>query len=56
MKRFTVKEIAIWMKTLEENRYRKLYKADTRRVAWFANNKLSEDYDTMPVSMKKKSC
>lgn len=54
MKRFTVKEISKWMKTLEENRYRKIYNADARRVAWFANNKLSEDYDTMPVSMKKK--
>lgn len=42
------------MKTLEENRYRKLVNADARRVAWFVNNSMSEDYDTMPESMRKK--
>ncbi len=42
------------MKTLEENRYRKLVNADARRIAWFANNSMSEDYDTMPESMRKK--
>ena len=42
------------MKTLEENRYRKIVNADARRVAWFVNNSLSEDYDTMPESMRKK--
>ena len=42
------------MKTLEENRYRKLVNADARRIAWFVNNSLSEDYDTMPESMRKK--
>ena len=50
----TVKEIKQWMKTLEENRYRKIVNADARRVAWFVNNSLSEDYDTMPESMRKK--
>ena len=42
------------MKTLEENRYKKTYNSDARRVSWLVNNNLSEDYDTMPVSMKKK--
>lgn len=52
--RITVKEIKRWMKTLEENRYRRLVNADARRVAWFVNNQMSEDYDTMPKSMRKK--
>ena len=42
------------LKTLEENRYRKLVIADCRRIAWFVNNELSEDYDSMPESMRKK--
>ena len=42
------------MKTLEENRYRKLVQADARRVAWFVNNNMSEAYDEMPDSMRKK--
>ena len=42
------------MKTLEENRYKKTYNSDARRVAWFVNNNLSEDYETMPISMRKK--
>ena len=54
MNRVTIKEIRRWMKTLEENRYRKIVNADARRVAWFVNNSLSEDYDTMPESMRKK--
>ena len=54
MKRTTVKEIKTWMKTLEENRYRKLVNVDARRIAWFVNNSMSEDYNTMPESMRKK--
>ena len=54
MKRTTVKEIKTWMKTLEENRYRRLVQADARRVAWFVNNNMSEDYDSIPDSMRKK--
>ena len=54
MKKVTIKEIKIFLKTLEENRYRKLVHADARRIAWFVNNSLSEDYDTMPESMRKK--
>ena len=54
MKRITIKEIKIWMKTLEENRYRKLVHADARRIAWFVNNSMSENYDDMPESMRKK--
>ena len=53
-KKCTVKEIKKWMKTLEENRYKKTYQSDCRRVAWFVNNNLSEDYESMPISMRKK--
>ena len=42
------------MKTLEENRYKKTYNSDARRVSWLVNNNLSEDYETMPISMQKK--
>jgi len=53
-KRTTVKEVKMWMKKLEENRYKKTYNSDCRRVAWLVNNNLSEDYETMPKSMRKK--
>ena len=53
-RRCTVKEVKQWMKGLEENRYKKTYISDCRRVAWLVNNSLSEDYETMPKSMKKK--
>ena len=33
---------------------RKLYNSDCRRVAWLVNNNLSEDYESMPISMRKK--
>jgi len=54
VKKTTVKEVKKWMKTLEENRYKKTYASDARRVSWLVNNNLSEDYEAMPVSMKKK--
>ena len=50
----TVKEVKRWMKTLEENRYKKIVNADARRVAWLINNNLAEDYDMMPKSIRKK--
>ena len=46
----TVKEIKQWFKSLEENRYKKTYNSDARRVSWMVNNSLSEDYDSMPIS------
>ena len=54
MKKTTVKEIKKWMKGLEENRYKKTYNSDARRISWFVNNNLSEDYESMPISMRKK--
>jgi hypothetical protein len=53
-RRITVKEIKTWMKTLEENRYKKIVNADVRRVAWLVNNNLSEEYESMPQSIRKK--
>ena len=53
-RRCTVKEVKKWFKTLEENRYKKTYASDARRVSWLVNNNLSEDYESMPISMKKK--
>jgi len=52
-RRFTVKEVQRWMKTLEENRYKRVYNSDCRRVSWMANN-MNEDVANMPVSMRKK--
>ena len=52
-RRFTVKEVRLWMKTLEENRYKKTYNSDCRRVAWLVNH-IGEDIQTMPKSMAKK--
>ena len=53
-KKITVKEVKQWMKTLEENRYKKMVNADCKRVAWFVNNQMSEDYDSMPKSYRKR--
>ncbi len=52
-RRFTVKEVQKWMKTLEENRYKKVYNSDCRRVAWMVNN-IGENVVNMPKSMRKK--
>jgi hypothetical protein len=41
------------MKTLEENRYKKVYNSDARRVAWMVNNE-GVDLQEMPNSMRKK--
>ena len=54
MKKTTVKEVRQWMKTLEENRYKKTYNSDCRRVSWLVNNHMTEDYESMPISMRKK--
>jgi len=52
--RVTIKEVQKWMKTLEENRYKKIYNADAKRVAWFANNQMTESTETMPKSYRKR--
>jgi hypothetical protein len=52
-RRYTVKEVRMWMKKLEENRYKKVYNSDARRVSWLCNN-MSENLENMPKSMRKK--
>ena len=49
----TVKEVKQWMRTLEENRYKKTYNSDARRVSWMVNH-MGESVENMPVSMRKK--
>ena len=51
-KRCTVKEVAKWLKTLEEFRYRKVRNVDARRVASFVNNGMNEE--ELPISLQKK--
>jgi hypothetical protein len=53
MRRFTVKEVRMWMKKLEENRYKKVYNSDARRVSWMVNH-VGESVENMPKSMRKK--
>ena len=52
-RKYTIKEVRMWMKKLEENRYKKVYNSDARRVAWMVNNE-GRTLDEMPISMKKK--
>jgi hypothetical protein len=52
-RRYTVKEVRTWMKKLEENRYKKVYNSDARRVAWMVNNE-GVELSEMPQSMSKK--
>ena len=53
MKRVTIKEIKKWIKSLEENRYRRIYNIDARRVAYFVNNNTLKETD-LPERMQKK--
>ena len=52
-RRYTVKEVRMWMKKLEENRYKKVYNSDARRVSWLCNH-IGENLENMPKSMRKK--
>ena len=52
-RRCTVKEVRMWMKKLEENRYKKVYNSDARRVSWMVNH-VGESVENMPKSMRKK--
>jgi hypothetical protein len=52
MKRTTVREVARWLKTLEEFRYRKVRGVDARRIASFVNNGVNET--ELPNSLIKK--
>ena len=52
-RKYTIKEVRMWMKKLEENRYKKVYNSDARRVAWMVNNE-GVELSKMPKSMSKK--
>ena len=52
-RKYTIKEVRMWMKKLEENRYKKVYNSDARRVAWMVNNE-GVELSEMPKSMSKK--
>ena len=52
MHKINIKEIKRWMKSLEENRYKRIVEADARRVTWFINNKMNEE--GMPSRISKK--
>jgi len=52
-RKYTIKEVRMWMKKLEENRYKKVYNSDARRVAWMVNNE-GVEISEMPKSMSKK--
>ena len=54
MKKVRIKEIKRWMKTLEENRYKRIVGADAHRVAWFVNNNMNEDGMSNRLSKKWK--
>jgi len=52
MKKITSKQIFEWMKTLEENKWRKTYNVDARRISHFAN--FGEALE-LPKSLQKNS-
>jgi len=52
VKKTTVKEVKLWMKTLEENRYKKTYNSDARRVAYFIN---MGEGNELPSSLRRKT-
>ena len=51
-KKYSLKEIQKWLRGLEENKWRKRYAIDAKRVHHFVN--LGEDID-LPISLKRKS-
>ena len=52
MKKITSNKILEWMKTLEENKWRRTYGVDSRRIAHFVN--FGESIE-LPKSLQKKS-
>tara|TARA_Y100001963_G_C6662976_1_gene391416 strand:- start:31 stop:330 length:300 start_codon:yes stop_codon:yes gene_type:complete len=52
MKKVTTQKIKEWMKTLEENKWRKTYDVDARRITHFVN--YGEGVE-LPKSLQKKS-
>ena len=52
MKKVTIREVKRWLKSLEENRYKKVYNADAKRVAYFVN---MGEGNELPSSLKRKT-
>ena len=50
--KYTLKEIQRWLRGLEENKWRKRYKVDAKRITHYAN--LGEDIE-LPLSLQRKS-
>ena len=51
-KKHSLKEIQKWLRSLEENKWRKRYAVDAKRVHHFVN--LGEDIE-LPISLRRKS-
>ena len=51
-KKYSIKEIQRWLRGLEENKWRKRYAVDAKRIQHFAN--LGEDIE-LPISLRRKS-
>ena len=51
-KKYSLKEIQRWLRGLEENKWRKRYAVDAKRIHHFVN--LGEDVD-LPMSLKRRS-
>ena len=52
--RIRVKEVREWMKTLDENKWRKTYNVDAKRVAHFAKNMMDGAELISPTSLQIK--
>ncbi len=52
MKKITVNNIKEWMKSIDENKWRKTYNVDARRIAHFVN---CGEGVKLPESLQKKS-
>tara|TARA_Y100000592_G_scaffold12009_1_gene16884 strand:- start:1497 stop:1844 length:348 start_codon:yes stop_codon:yes gene_type:complete len=51
-KKYSLKEIQRWLRNLEENKWRKRYAVDAKRIHHFVN--LGEDID-LPISLRRRS-
>ena len=50
--KYTIKEVRAFLRGLEENKYRKRYAIDAKRVCHFANHGVDS---SLPVSLSKKN-
>ena len=50
--KYSLKEIQKWLRGLEENKYRRRYKIDAKRICYFANNGSDS---SLPTSLSRKN-